>query len=241
MKTAYIVGGAGCAFADLHASPMMQPGDGIIVVNDVGVIYDGEPVAWVSIHGTKLLGWMRDRRMAKRSTIRAFTGLSARDQLGERDGLEYVQVLFPQQSQSGSSGLFAVKVALMDLGYDRAILCGVPMLKASVNFNGDDAWSDAVDYRRAWNQSLNALKGKVFSMSGWTKDLLGYPDGADPAYVPDFSRLSEQVKVEPPKPAEPPKPVEADAGKAATKDSAPKSDGDPATDPTTPKKKGTQP
>jgi hypothetical protein len=61
--------------------------------------------------------------------------------------------------RSGSSTLFGVEVGL-NLGYEKIIVCGAPME------------GDYEQFQEAWKRSLPYLKGKVTSMSGWTKDLL---------------------------------------------------------------------
>jgi hypothetical protein len=84
----------------------------------------------------------------------------------------------------GSSALFAVRVAL-GLGYERVICCGVP-LDSLGRFYDDPRqpprwewghWQGA-DYRRAWSRAAaNEFEGRVRSCSGWTRALLGGPDG----------------------------------------------------------------
>jgi hypothetical protein len=62
--------------------------------------------------------------------------------------------------KSGSSVLFGVEVGL-NLGYDQIIICGAPLEVEKYQH-----------FREAWKRALPLLKGKVTSMSGWTKDLL---------------------------------------------------------------------
>ena len=74
----------------------------------------------------------------------------------------------------GTSALFAVRVGLM-LGYDEVVLCGVP-LDTTGRFY-DAPWDKGVDLNvvdmAEWEQFLPFMKGRVKSMSGRTRDLLG--------------------------------------------------------------------
>lgn len=78
------------------------------------------------------------------------------------------------QATSGSSGLFAVRVAL-ELGFDRIVLCGVPMQKEQGRLDGIVRWSGAEAFKKGWQQALPHLRDTTRSMSGWTKQLLGAP------------------------------------------------------------------
>jgi hypothetical protein len=71
----------------------------------------------------------------------------------------------------GSSGLFAVKAAF-EHGFDEVILCGVPM-NNDLNIHRGEKWKQFNDFRNGWTDNLNELKGRVYSQSGWTKELLG--------------------------------------------------------------------
>lgn len=65
----------------------------------------------------------------------------------------------------GSSSLMGTKVALKYLGYDRVVLAGVPLT---------GAYKD--HFLKHWQEAVPFLAGRVRSMSGHTRDLLGYPD-----------------------------------------------------------------
>lgn len=86
----------------------------------------------------------------------------------------------------GSSGLNAIYVGL-ELGYDEIIVCGVPLDNNGHYF--DAPWirtnfeneiptkkRPGADQIRFWSRAKETVfKGKVFSMSGRTGDLLGRP------------------------------------------------------------------
>ena len=88
----------------------------------------------------------------------------------------FTNYLFPGQTSSGTSGLFALKVALIDLGFDRAVLCGIPMQDEAGHLRDAAApWSGAVAHWAGWLEAYPQIKDRARSMSGRTADLLGRP------------------------------------------------------------------
>jgi hypothetical protein len=87
-------------------------------------------------------------------------------------------------NKSGTSGLFAAKVALCDLGFDRVVLCGVPMT-ATPHLNNRTDWVDRpktpTDYQRVWAGLPAEYLGRMRSLSGWTRELLGAPETTEKA------------------------------------------------------------
>jgi hypothetical protein len=79
---------------------------------------------------------------------------------------------------TGTSALFAVRVALA-LGYEEVILCGVP-LDTSGRFYAAP-WDRGIDLNvvdmKEWEAYVPAFDGRVKSMSGRTRELLGGPNG----------------------------------------------------------------
>lgn len=74
----------------------------------------------------------------------------------------------------GSSGLFAVKIAL-ECGFDRIILCGVPMSASAGHFVRKHYWTACRFFRLPWIEHRAELAPNVRSMSGWTRELFGLP------------------------------------------------------------------
>lgn len=80
-------------------------------------------------------------------------------------------------ARSGSSGLFAVKIAIDDLGLDRVILCGIPMTsEGSHYFKPETKWASFSAFTKAWEDVHDKLKDRVRSMSGATRKWFGPPD-----------------------------------------------------------------
>jgi hypothetical protein len=69
---------------------------------------------------------------------------------------------------SGSSALTGA-LAAITLGYDHIVLCGCPLTGNAPEGNPYEA------FRPGWEAKKDVLQGKVKSMSGWTRDLLGMP------------------------------------------------------------------
>ena len=90
----------------------------------------------------------------------------------------------------GTSGLYAVQIALEELGAEGVILAGVPIdaghgARSPHSLMGEPARVER--YRAEWIKALPAIKHRVRSMSGWTRDLLGAPS-------PDWlTQLTEQA------------------------------------------------
>lgn len=72
---------------------------------------------------------------------------------------------------SGSSGMFAVHYAIERLGFNEVLLAGIPIEKAPHYYGGGD-WADAERFQKVWRQMLPLMRGKVFSLGGWTQQLL---------------------------------------------------------------------
>ena len=71
---------------------------------------------------------------------------------------------------TGSSALLGVQAAL-GIGYKKIILCGCPL-------EGENAKGDGYAFfQDGWKSNIDKVKDNVRSMSGWTKELLGAPDG----------------------------------------------------------------
>jgi len=85
---------------------------------------------------------------------------------------------------SASSGIYGAKVALDD-GHDRVVLAGIPMTKDAGHFlprtknvAGDirgPVWLQRDSFTPGFELAKPHLLGKVRSMSGLTKEILGYP------------------------------------------------------------------
>lgn len=177
MKTALVLGGASCLWDDIRA--YTGPVDGCVACNDAGAEWPGDLDGWVSLHPQYFTrkGWLEKRQGPPPKRIFAHTAAGTKTvQLGRYPAeIEFTDYAFPGEHRSGSSGLFAAKVALVDLGFDRAVLCGIPLDKRPHFFDGDD-WKAAEGFRSAWLNIPGNYRDRMRSMSGWTRTLLGSPE-----------------------------------------------------------------
>lgn len=86
-----------------------------------------------------------------------------------------VSYRYKGMNASASSGIYAAKVALDD-GFNRVVLAGVPLQQDGGHFTRGKPWMQVDSFTGGFEQSVPHMKGKVRSMSGLTRDVLGYPD-----------------------------------------------------------------
>lgn len=178
MATCLILGSADCLHDDLarYAGPV----DGCVACNDAGAEWPGRLDAWVTLHPSHWVhkGWLAARRRNGYPDALELRTNNTADvkNLFAANGIEAVQTeyCFPGQEHSGSSGMFAAKVALIDLGFERAVLCGIPMTPTP-HFYGGPAWDVAGRYLQRWRDVPAEYKDRIRSMSGATRELLGAP------------------------------------------------------------------
>lgn len=181
-RVALVLGGAGGVWRDIDAAMALGEYDGVVACNDIGTAWPGRLDAWVTLHPDKMADWIKAREAAGHppaDRIVVYDTYAEREQ--HRVGLKpdlVVPYRFPGQQSSGSSGLFAAKVALVDLGFDRAVACGIPMDGDRGHFFGGARWNGAQRHRAGWKEALPHIRDRLRSMSGWTSELLGAPDAA---------------------------------------------------------------
>lgn len=162
---ALVIGGAHSVWRDIYAVERVTgPWDGVVIaVNDIGA-HLPRLDAWATLHPepNKLGVWMRQRRKRGLPDVPTWSNSTGTDHtLGGWS--------------NGSSGLLGVGVALA-LGCEPVILCGVRMDAQRNHFRDERGWQQHARYRKGWESKCDMLKGRVFSVSGWTRDLLGPPD-----------------------------------------------------------------
>jgi len=178
MTVALVLGGARCVYGDVEAALALGHFDGVVACNDITTRWPGPLAAAVSKHPERWAGWLKQRADAGRAPpARIFAHLEVRNATPKalRHVTDFTEFRFPGQTGTGSSGLFALKVALDDLGFDKAVLCGVPMSADRGHFAYGPTWPDAIHYQPAWREALPAIQDRARSLSGWTRNLLGAP------------------------------------------------------------------
>lgn len=183
MTTCLVLGGGGTLWDDLNA--YHGPRDGVVAVNEAGTVWPGELDAWVSLHVRYMVGkgWRKARADAGYPEAKRHVGhmeafiKDRANKPGMTPDLEGVHYMFPEQTKSGSSGLFGAKFALLDLGFDRVVFCGVPMTPTPHFWDRkQQPWRAAEDFRTQWMTLAPAHLNRMRSMSGWTRQLLGAPE-----------------------------------------------------------------
>lgn len=163
-----VLGGAAGAWDELVAASAIQPVRHIFAVNDAAMHYPGRLDAFVTLHPEKLPGWLGARRTAGLPEPGAVIAHTAGPHV-----TEVVDYQWPGQTGSGSSGLFATKVALERTALS-VVLCGVPMQAERAHFFNDQPWGDVDQFHAAWKWAAKTGHlARVRSMSGWTAELLG--------------------------------------------------------------------
>lgn len=167
---AFVLGSAASLASDLAAAIALARPDTVIAVNAASTVWKGPLPHLATMHPDKAPEWLAGR---------AGRGLPVPESLWCPPGTKRADGLPWRFARAwgGSSGLFAVSVALNQLGADRVVLCGVP-LDRQPHFSDPAPWREALRYRYAWTARRRELAGRVRSCSGWTRDLLGPPTAA---------------------------------------------------------------
>lgn len=172
-----VLGSALCWQDDVNAALDMSEFDYTFAAKDAGVVWPGHLDAWVTLHPKTM------RSMVNKRAANGY--LPAREVIAHaRPVKEDVEVftsfedyLMPGQRSSGSSGAFAVKIALLR-GCDRVVLCGVPLLRSAGKIGVGPVWAGTPTFQSGFRQASGYIDGRVRSMSGWTRNFFGYPTQA---------------------------------------------------------------
>lgn len=165
MLTALVLGGANTLADDRRRAFEMFSPDLIIACNHAGRDEEGRLDHWASMHPDLFPMWSKARRAAGRPDAGRYWHARHRPSPVPST---------PIESWGGSSGLLCVAVAF-ELGAERVVLAGVPMLKTACHYDKDGHWFEAREYWPAWERHADKLIGRVRSFSGWTQNLLGSP------------------------------------------------------------------
>lgn len=170
-KRAIILAGAPTLWEDFLSIRHLLDSSDVITVNHSGCFYSGIIKFWVTLHPEKFAKWKDTRK--KMGYDMSFISVGYGRPHNVPIGMDFYADFWRgsnKNTSSGTSSLFAVKIAL-EAGYNKVILCGAPLEDDSCHALkpcGDEYTS----YRDAWIANLPKMKGKVVSLSGWTKTLL---------------------------------------------------------------------
>lgn len=166
---ALVLGRGNGVFDEAERALDLAPFDVVVAVNDMIFLWPGYLDVACTLHPEKLHVWVGER--VRRGMNRPQTW--AHSNIGPRGNLP-LPADHTISDWGGSSGLFAVRVALHQ-GCNRIVLAGVPMLASAAHIGDDKPWKSAPNFQRGWKRHLHEYREYTRSMSGWTKDLLGEP------------------------------------------------------------------
>lgn len=171
MKRGLVIGGAACLDADLALVGGVAF-DVRIGINDALYTFrDLDAVA--TLHPEHVPRWSAKRAALGWPAVLCYS--FHRPECG-------VEVWHPEGGGApwwlgGSSGLYAVGVALHALGAGEVWLAGVPMDAQPNRYRDEEGWAQFQRYRGKWEKVHAAgWLSRVRSLSGWTQTLLGAPD-----------------------------------------------------------------
>lgn len=148
---------------DLDRVTSIVTPDLYVATNETGTVLD--PLHhWVTLHPNKMSGWEGMR--LKNGLPKTYETWSH----GNRPPMDHALGTW----HDGSSGLLAVGAALK-VGADMVVCCGIRLDEYPNAFRDEDRWRHHMRYRKGWQRHMAELEGKVYSMSGWTRELLGPP------------------------------------------------------------------
>jgi hypothetical protein len=165
MTLALVLGGASCVWDDALAALRLATPDVVLAINDMIPLWPGVIDHAVSLHPDQLPGWIAAREA--NSTLPA----GFKSVWSHRNGLVVTKTT---PDWAGSSGLFAVKVALFELNIDGVIVAGVPMTRSD-HFVRRAEWLSCGAFINGWSVRIAQIKPRTRSMSGWTREQLGAP------------------------------------------------------------------
>lgn len=180
MLTALIIGSANTLEDDLAGALALFEPDLIVGCNHAARDWPSRLDHWASMHPDLFPLWLAERR--RQGFPEPGRYWHARHRIVPA-GISSTAV----ESWGGSSGLLCVAVAF-ELGVDRVVLAGVPLVKTAKHYDSDRNWDEARAYQWAWELRRPVLLGRVKSMSGWTRDLLGGPE--EEGWLGDARRIA---------------------------------------------------
>lgn len=179
-KRCLILGSASTVWQEVEATKRLGlTFDHVVACKEAGVYYAGNLDAWVSLHPERFVNDIATRSAlgypAARRTYGYLKTNSDKVSVAGEVPSHWTAYKFDGQVRSGSSGLFACKVALIDLGFEKLVLCGIPLDKEAGRIDGKVRWNGATSFKQGFAEAMPFLKDTARSMSGWTQSQLGTP------------------------------------------------------------------
>jgi hypothetical protein len=167
--TALILGDGACVREDAAAALELFEPFNTIACSNIGIDWEGPVHIWATLHPSPCKDWIG---IVEAVNKRVSLGRNRPQIWGHQPR---VGIDFATRDWGGSTGLFAVKVAL-ERGFQKIVLAGVPMETHHGHYYAKNIpWTSAPNFHRGWKQNHGKIADSVRSMSGWTRELLGAP------------------------------------------------------------------
>lgn len=176
MKTlALVLGGGHTLHDDIDlVKSLGLPYTHVYACNDAGAEWPDRLDGWVSLHPEKYDVWTKKREQNGYEPAQKLW--AHRDHKRSELEIQIATISFPGQKGTGSSGLFAAKVAMVNCRIDYVVFCGVPMTQTP-HFFDNKPWKSNIGFRRQWMHVRKDFRDRMRSCSGWSRVLLGGPHG----------------------------------------------------------------
>lgn len=178
-RLALVVGSAACWLDDAGAAKELAKFDAVCCIKRAGIHWPGTFDVWATLHPEFHAAFAK--RRAELGLPGGYEVVAPPDrELGTKgkakpEVTRTVSYRWPGMNASAGSGIYGAKV-MLDAGY-RVVLAGVPM-NDDPHFLTHEKWKDGRwDGVNSFMPGLRAatphLMGRVKSMSGYTKEILG--------------------------------------------------------------------
>lgn len=188
MKSALVIGCAANVWEDVEAAKALASYDAIYCIKQMGIYYPNKFDCWATLHPEIMDAYELQRyRLGLPNGYSIVAPPSNELGMHGRKGNidRRVSYLWSKDSNSSaSSGIYGAKVALED-GFDKVVLAGIPMTPEGGHFLPESkaisgqtrgkVWTGCGSFEVGFNIAIPFLMGKVKSMSGHTRDVLGAP------------------------------------------------------------------
>lgn len=182
MKLALVVGSAACIWDDVAEARALCKFDAVCCIKRVGIEWPEQFDVWAGLHPEYMADY--EARRAAKGLPGGYEIVCPPDsELGEHGKgfsriTRRVPYRWPGMNASAGSGIYGAKV-MIEAGY-RVVLAGIPMDRQPHFLQhercGSGPWTDLDCFLAGLRDAVPHLKGRVRSMSGRTKELLGAPD-----------------------------------------------------------------
>jgi hypothetical protein len=169
---AVVIGGAEGAMDEMGAAIDLC-GDrphALITCNDM-LVHVARPIVAATLHPYHLQAWLSRRSLLGYEAPSQVWSYTDND-LAVPDGM-VTHVM--DDPWGGSCGLYAIRVALRGLDFDRIVLCGVPMKMMCGHHIRRAPWTAADGFWNRWSKCAADIAPHVRSMSGRTRERFGAP------------------------------------------------------------------